>query len=137
MESPYPTIAVIEDSEADFILFSNAISDGGKKVQLLWLRSGKEAMDYFSSTTSNGLPNQRPHLIFMDLNLPMYSGHEILSFIKKQPEYQDIPVIVLSYSDREVEKEKVIAAGAVEYIQKPMELTELIEDMQQALTRWI
>jgi CheY-like chemotaxis protein len=61
--------------------------------------------------------SQKPQLILLDMILPQMSGPEVLEHLKQDPATADIPVVVLSsLSDKN--REKLIGAGAEEYVEK-------------------
>jgi CheY-like chemotaxis protein len=61
--------------------------------------------------------SQKPQLILLDMILPQMSGPEVLEHLKQDPATADIPVVVLS-SLSEKNREKLIGAGAEEYVEK-------------------
>jgi CheY-like chemotaxis protein len=67
----------------------------------------------------------RPDVIFLDLNMPVMSGIELLSELKKQELLKDIPVIIFSTSQLEDIKREAKNSGAYDYISKPNNFNEL------------
>lgn len=66
-----------------------------------------------------------PDIIFLDLNMPVMSGFEFLTEIKKQDILKNIPVIIFSTSQFDEIKLKAKNHGANEYISKPNDFNEL------------
>jgi len=62
-----------------------------------------------------------PVLIFLDIVLPNVNGYQLCQVIKKNPRYQQIPVIMLSGKDGIFDKVRGRLAGANDYITKPFE----------------
>jgi len=97
-----------------------------------WLRSA----GYVPLVAVDGLQavtiarRQRPDLVLLDMGLPAGGGLSVLSRIKEMPALSDIPVIVLSAQDAEGNREQVMKAGAVGYIQKPADLNALLVQIQ-------
>ena len=68
-----------------------------------------------------------PTLILLDLNLPRLNGREVLQRIRATPELRNVPVIVLSTSNRPQDVGDLYAAGANTYINKPQEFGRFVE----------
>ena len=66
-----------------------------------------------------------PDLILLDINMPLMSGYEVCECLKRQPEYQSIPVIFLSAMTEQVEIMKAFSYGAVDYVTKPFHFDEV------------
>lgn len=67
----------------------------------------------------------QPDVIFLDLNMPVMSGFEFLTEIKKQDVIKNIPIIIFSTSQFDEIKLKAKNYGANEYISKPSDFNEL------------
>lgn len=67
----------------------------------------------------------KPDVIFLDLNMPVMSGLELLAEIKKQETLQQIPIIIFSTSQLEDFQSEAKQLGAYEYISKPNNFNEL------------
>ena len=130
-----PSLVIIEDHEPDFILYSHVIKDAGKKLELIWISNGQEAVDFFQDAVRT--QQAMPSLILLDLNLPSYSGHELLRFFKKDPGLQGIPIVILSSSGLGGEESQVLSQGAEAFIQKPLELDKLSEELNRVIDHWI
>lgn len=78
-----------------------------------------------------------PALITMDLNMPLVNGIEATSQIKANPVSKHIPLVVLTTSDRASDKEASLAAGADDYVVKPVIYEELQEAVKQIIERWL
>jgi CheY-like chemotaxis protein len=78
----------------------------------------------------------RPDLVLLDLNLPGIDGREILAAIKRDPELQMIPVIVLTTSDADNDIREAYRLQANSYLRKPVDLDEFIELADAVCTYW-
>jgi CheY-like chemotaxis protein len=76
---------------------------------------------------------ERPDLILLDLHLPDLSGEEVLRRLWADPETRRIPVAVLSADATPHQKQRMLAAGAVAYLTKPLDLTRLLQLLDQQL----
>lgn len=74
-----------------------------------------------------------PALILLDLNMPEMDGFEILRRLKDDPKTINIPVIVLSGQDSAEDKVTAFDLGAVDFISKPFDMTELRARIRVAL----
>lgn len=66
-----------------------------------------------------------PNVIFLDINLPTVDGFEVLSYIRRDPRLETIPVIVVTSNDQPETYEKAAKGGALEVIIKPASLDAL------------
>lgn len=74
---------------------------------------------------------ERPDLILMDINLPGIDGMEATGRLKTSPELRNIPVVALTANAMRGDREKIMAAGCDEYLQKPVSSAKLIETVQR------
>jgi DNA-binding response OmpR family regulator len=77
--------------------------------------------------------NDRPDLIILDLGLPACDGFEVMEKLKEMPGLAAIPVIVVSAHDAREYKERAIQAGAKAFLEKPMDVRELLSSVREAL----
>ncbi len=75
----------------------------------------------------------RPHLIFMDVRMPVMNGYEATRRIKATPEGQDIPIIAVTASVFEHERGKVLEAGCDDFIRKPFQANAIYEKIARHL----
>lgn len=100
------------------------------------VRDGEEAMDYLyhrNRYTDQGR-SPRPDLVLLDLNIPRVDGKEVLRMIKDDRELRDIPVVVVSSSDREEDIRYALQTGAAEYISKSAGFDKLSEALASVHT---
>ncbi len=76
------------------------------------------------------LPRNQVDLVITDINMPDINGLELVSFIKQNPNYRNIPLFIVSTEGHERDKQKGLALGAEAYLVKPFSPQEL-----QALVR--
>lgn len=74
---------------------------------------GQRAFDLLSSAHS------LPHVILLDLNMPGMNGFDVLKHLKQWALCQSVPVVILTTSDAEFDKERARQLGAAEFITKP------------------
>ena len=115
-------ILLVEDSPIDVELTKNAFRKAQITNPLHVVNDGEAALDFvFARGAHAGRLNARPpRLILLDLNLPKKSGLEVLKEIKEDPRTQNIPVIILTISDRDGDISECRRLGAETYIVKPV-----------------
>ena len=84
------------------------------------VRDGQEAIDYLYRQNQyvDAGKAPRPNLVLLDLNIPCINGKELLKMMKEDRALKDIPVVVMSSSDREEDMTFAKEMGAVAYISK-------------------
>lgn len=77
----------------------------------------------------------RPDLVLLDLRLPGMNGYEVLTHLKRDAMTHSIPIIAFSahIADVELERKRLIALGAANFIPKPFSIEELLEEIEEAL----
>lgn len=101
-------ILIIEDDKFFQTLVAKKLVNEGFDVMVA--SDSKEALKILEEST--------PSLIVLDLILPLLSGFEILSIVKKDEKTKDIPVLILSNLGQKEEIEKAMALGAVDFMVK-------------------
>ena len=115
-------ILLVEDNPIDVELTKNAFQKAQIRNALHVVNDGEAAIDFiFARGEYAGRENARPpRLILLDLNLPKKSGLEVLKEIKGESRTQNIPVIILTISDRDDDISECRRLGAETYIVKPV-----------------
>lgn len=78
------------------------------------------------------LAGKRPELIVLDINMPEVSGLDMLEFLRRRPEWKNLPVIMLSSEAADVMVDKAMKLGANGYVMKPVTIEELEKAMSRA-----
>lgn len=81
------------------------------------------------------LTGQRPDLMVVDMNMPEVSGLDLIEFLRRRPEWKELPVVMLSSETADTTVEKALEMGADTYIKKPVTIEELERAVQDALSR--
>ena len=131
------TILLVEDNEDDVFLMRRALRDAGITNPLLVLSDGLEVIDYLGATGPHAqrgpLPAQM--VVLLDLKLPKRSGHEVLEWIRQQPHFAKLIVIILTSSSEPVDLNRAYRLGANSYVVKPPTATQLLE-LTEAFKLW-
>ena len=115
---------MVEDNPGDITLAENAFRKSKYSVNLVTVLNGEHALMMLRRQLEAD-KNKLPHLILLDLNLPVVSGHEVLETIKKDHDLKHIPVVILSSSDAIPDIETATKNKASAYIVKPKSMVEL------------
>ncbi|HME70741.1 MAG TPA: response regulator [Myxococcota bacterium] len=110
-------ILIVEDSATMRSLLASALTDLGTSIEITEAASGFEALRL--------LPRELFDLILTDINMPDINGLELLSFVKGNVAYRDIPLIIVSTEGSERDREKGLGLGADAYLVKPFEPDDL------------
>jgi two-component system chemotaxis response regulator CheY len=79
------------------------------------------------------LPRGKVDLIITDINMPDINGLELISYVRNNPHYRDIPLFIISTERSEKDREKGLALGADEYLTKPFDPSKLQEMIKRYL----
>jgi DNA-binding response OmpR family regulator len=71
------------------------------------------------------LAGKRPDMMVLDINMPEVSGLDLLEFLRRRPEWKDLPIIMLSSEAADVTVDQAMSLGADGYVMKPVTIDEL------------
>jgi CheY-like chemotaxis protein len=83
------------------------------------------------------LTGKRPELLVVDINMPEVSGLDLIEFLRRRPEWKDLPIVMLSSEAADTTVEKAMIAGADSYVTKPVTIEELEKAMKNAFARHV
>jgi len=118
-----PLILLAEDNEANIITLSSYLEARGYQVCLA--KDGNEAITLAAT--------ERPDLILMDIQMPEVDGFEAIQRIRQNPDIASVPIIALTALAMEGDRDRCLAAGANDYLSKPIRLRLLTEKIQEIL----
>ncbi len=124
--APKTKIMVVEDNLDEAKLIKMVLE--GEGYEAVCAFNGKEALEKLES--------ERPSLIVLDVMMPEMDGFSFCSKVRSSPEYENIPVIMLTGVAKRIHETKypmngIMRAEAEEYLEKPIKP----EDLLQAITR--
>ncbi|WP_292286156.1 response regulator [Marivita sp.] len=132
-------VLLVEDNLDDADLIRHAFRKADVRNPLVVFDDGDKAIDYLLGREEYA-DRQRfpvPRLILLDLKLPRRSGNEVLSVIRATDAVRQIPVVVLTSSNREDDIRKAYDAGANAYLVKPMGGNALVTMIRSIHAFWI
>jgi len=118
------TILIVDDTPANLSVLVDTLSEAG--YQLMVAEDGEDALAQTART--------RPDLILLDVMMPGLDGFETCRRLKAQPGTRDVPVIFMTALTDTSEKVRAFAAGAVDYITKPIQHEEALARIGTHLT---
>lgn len=129
-------ILLVEDNEGDIVLTLDAFEENNSKAKINVVRNGEEALDFlFSRGQYKTAP--KPNLVLLDINLPVYSGLEVLDKIKSDDDLRPIPVIMLTTSSVDQDIEKAYRKKANSYVVKPIDMDEFVDAISGIEQFWL
>ena len=129
-----PWILAIEDSESDVFLLQRVLNDSPGPKELVRARDGEDAIALIRKLAESR-NEALPDLILIDLNMPRVDGFEVLEQLSAPSAFRAVPVIVVTSSQEETDRQLALARGADAFFVKPLELShykELPKIMDQA-----
>ena len=118
------SIMLVEDSEGDVYIFKRAIKDAKVLNDIIVFKDGKEALEFLSDDKNR---DRLPGIIFLDINMPMVSGFEVLKSVKADDRLSLIPVVMLTISQEEEDIIRSYDYGAVSFITKTVRPENLLD----------
>jgi CheY-like chemotaxis protein len=133
------TILLAEDREDDIILVQRAFKTGGIPNPLMVVRDGEEAISYLSGVGrySNRELYPIPALFLLDLTLPVTDGFEVLRWVRSHTDLKDLPVVVLTASDKIRDVNQAYRLGAHSFLVKSLDFLDAIGLAKQISDYWL
>lgn len=128
-------ILIVEDNEGDILLILDAFEESKFQSEVSVARNGQEALDFLKKQGEHSNA-QKPDLILLDINIPIFSGHEVLEEIKHDENLKKIPVIMLTTSSNQKDIDKAYSNYCNSYIQKPLEMEEFMKAILKIEEFW-
>jgi len=114
-------ILLVEDNEIDVII-TKEILDPSRVLETLDVVSTAEEAIAYLNNIAPFQKMQKPDLILLDINLPFSDGFGVLVEVKSTPQLSHIPVVILTSSTCEYDREFAMKNGTDCYIEKPLDI---------------
>lgn len=112
-----PRVLCVEDSEPNFRLIENVLQER-PGTDLVWADTGEKGLAMARAET--------PQLVLLDLDLPDIHGSKVLEGLRMHPETAQTPVIVISADATSRQIERMLSAGARNYLTKPFDIRRFL-----------
>jgi len=119
------SVLIVEDSATTRAMIRAVIEDMEEDFTALEASTGFEALKL--------LPQGSFDLIITDINMPDVNGLELIHFVKTNPNYQHIPMVIVTTERSSEDRERGLALGASAYITKPFTSEQLQEVIAKIL----
>jgi CheY-like chemotaxis protein len=110
-------ILVVEDDVRNIFALSSVLEPLGGSIVIA--RNGREALTRLAS-------NPMPDIVLMDIMMPEMDGITAMQEIRKKPELRELPIIALTAKAMPDDQQRCLAAGANDYISKPIDVDKLV-----------
>jgi two-component system, response regulator len=128
-------VLLVEDDEDHVFLVRRALRDLEHVAVTVEVASnGEQALEELGRARFD--PGSLPHLILLDLRIPRVDGLEVLRRIRADVALQALPVVVLTSSERDDDREGALRLGATWFVCKPIEGARFRAEVQQLGDRW-
>ncbi|NLV27503.1 MAG: response regulator [Methanomicrobiales archaeon] len=130
-------ILLIEDNQNDVELFLNVVDWINMGDQVRVFLDGREALDFLHKK-GQYKENQGslPSVVFIDLKMPLISGHDVLKSIRKDKRTKTLPVVVFTSSDQESDIGETYKYGVNSYVVKPVQFEKYAETIRDLINYW-
>ena len=134
-----PAMLYVEDEKTDVLLLKVAFKRAGLLNPVHIAVDGAEAIDYLAGNGPFADRNQHPlpALVLLDINLPKKNGFEVLGWIRQQPQYASLPVVIYTSSVGLIDKDTAQLLGATDYFVKRSGVSEIAELARSLAERWL
>jgi CheY-like chemotaxis protein len=129
-------ILLVEDNEGDIVLTQEAFEEGKIKTNISVVKNGRDALN-FLFRRDKYQDAIIPDIILLDLNIPIFSGFEVLKEIKGDEVLKKIPVIILTTSSNSSDIDKAYDLHANSYVIKPINMSDFLKAILTIEEFWL
>jgi len=115
-------VLVVEDDARNIFALASILEPKGVRVEIA--RNGREALDTLARTQASA--DTRVDLVLMDVMMPEMDGITAMYEIRKDPRHRKLPIIALTAKAMKDDQDRCLAAGANDYIAKPLDVERLL-----------
>jgi CheY-like chemotaxis protein len=129
-------ILLVEDDHNDVLLVKRAFQKVNIANPIIVVNDGEQAVSYLAGREPY-VDRAVPMLVLLDLKLPRKSGHEVLEWLRQQPNLKRLPVVVLTASSESSDVNRAYDLGANSYLVKPVTFDALVEMVKTLNLYWL
>ncbi|HEY0764323.1 MAG TPA: response regulator [Pyrinomonadaceae bacterium] len=126
-------ILLVEDNARDETLTLRALKKSNILNEVVVVRDGVEALDYFSGPVKKPMPQ----LVLLDLKLPKLDGLSVLRQLRATERTKLLPIVVFTSSSEEEDMIRSYNLGANSYVRKPVDFDQFLDATKQLGLYWL
>lgn len=124
-------ILLVEDNPGDVELVRAGFEEASLAIDIQVISDGQAAVEFFDSDAA------MPDLVLLDINLPKVSGIDVLKKIRNTARSQQIPVVILTSSDAELDIVRSYVEHANSFISKPVDFDKFMQVVKSIEDFWL
>jgi len=121
---PTYKVLIVEDSPTMRQLIVFAL----KRLRGLNIVEANDGVDGLKKLSSDKFD-----LIFTDINMPIMDGLKLVSLVRNDPGYKQVPIVIITTEGASEDRERALALGANDYITKPIQTTQILDVAKRLL----
>ena len=130
------TILLVDDDADCRLLIRDTIADCKVSNKVYEASNGADALDYlYQRGRFKGVP--RPGLVYLDIEMPGMDGQETLRQIRSNPDFREIPVVMMTGVSDEAQMQQAAANGANSYTIKPANAEQFLKTVLASTNYWL
>lgn len=119
-------ILIIDDEPHIRALLEQTLEDfEDEDVEILTAKDGEEGLEL--------IEDEHPNLVFLDVMMPKKNGFDVCRTVKKEWEFDDVYIVMLTAKGQEFDKKQGLEVGADTYMTKPFDPDEIVEKASEVL----
>ncbi len=124
MSTPSYTVLIVEDSPTMRQLIAFAL----KRIRGIKIVEAQDGVDGLKK-----LSGDKFDLILSDINMPIMDGLKLVSLVRRDPNFKDVPIVIITTEGASEDRERALALGANDYITKPIQTTQILDVARRLL----
>jgi DNA-binding response OmpR family regulator len=132
-------LILMADDDEDFVfLMRLAVQRAQIPVELIPVHNGVEIIDFLQGAHDlpGGPGNRVPSMVILDAHLRLLTGYQVLEWIRLQPKFANLPVVILTGSEVETQDVRARKLGADGYHDKPFTMDSLVDLVRDLYARF-
>ena len=134
--SPRKLVLVAEDNPNDVLLLKYSVARAGIELGISFVRDGEEVLGYLKGEGefADRQAHPFPELLLLDLKMPRLDGFDVLAWVRQQPNFKRLLIVVLTSSTQLKDINRAYDLGVNSYLVKPSDfrmLSSMIEKLQK------
>ena len=123
---------IADDDSDDRMIIKEAFEENCFDEKIAFFEDGEKVLLKFKDNETVDYPS----LLILDLNMPKVNGIELLLSLKENIKTKNIPIVILSTSRNEIDREKVLKLGADDFITKPFSFDKMIKITKELIEKY-